>query len=268
MVILAGVAWCWLQSLSAPGRLPWSSTLLATVVGVPAALAAGYYAATQYVLWVEIGDDLTFASLVGSQSVAWDDVEGIEFLADERAIALPLIPLELVVGLKLIVVITLNSGRQLSGYVNRSDIEALARLLADQPRLDTHCLQALCSPRSTMKTFVDAIMEDDMFYASKFLDLSKVPQQHATDIAQSAACTLKEVIDSIWFIDYEEIPDDPQSPSPYAVGMGTDQQVDAEKLALLQRIRMFREPLSGYWRFHPDTVAMIVNDFLQPRAAP
>ncbi len=241
---------------------------MATVVGVPAALAAGYYGATQFVLWVEIGDHLTFASLVGSQSVAWDDVEGIEFLADERSIALPLIPLELVVGLKLIVVIALSNGRQLSGYVTQSDVEALARLLADQPRLDTHCLQALLTPRSTMKTFVDAVMEDDMFYASKFLDLSKVPQQHATDLAESAAYILKEVIDSIWFIDYEEIPDEPQSPSPYVVGEGTDQQVDPDKLALLQRITMFREPHSGYWRFHPDTVAMIVNEFLQPKVAP
>lgn len=264
---LVGVTFCWFQSLSAEDRLPWSTTFLATVVGVPVALTAAYYGATQYVLWVEIGEDLTFASLVGSQSVAWDDVEGIELLADERTIALPVVPLELVVGLKWIAAISLRSGRQLSGYVNHSDIEAIARLFVDQPRLNIHCLQALLTPRSMMKTFVDAVMEGNMYFVSKFLDLSSVPEPRA-EIAPIVAQTLKEVIDSIWYIDYEEIPDDPQAPSPYHVGTGTDQEVDADMLPLLHRIKIFREPRSGYWKFHPDTVAMIVDGFLRPKAAP
>ena len=76
---------------------------------------------------------------------------------------------------------------------------------------------------------------------------------------------LKELIDRLWFIDYEKIPDDPDCPSPYVLAEGSDQEVEEDMLPFVQRIKISHDDASGYWRFDADTVDMIVTRFIESK---
>jgi hypothetical protein len=267
IAILGGTGWCWMRSLEDANSFPWLLTSLVTAAAVPAAICCALWTATNYVLWIEVGEAFTFATPLGAQTVPWKSLQGIEFEVEYKTVPLIVIPFELVVGQNCIAVITLENGRTLRGRITRDEALVLHELLSEYPMLDTHFVRALSSPRATMTTFVDAVMEDDLFYASKFLDLSRFEKQAADRIAAPCARKLKEVIDSVWYIDYEEVSDEPLTPSPYCLAASSEQEVDEDMLPLLQAIKISRDSLSGFWRFDSDTVDMIVNEFLNARVA-
>lgn len=204
VVVLITTGWCWSRSLADSASLPWLVTSLVTVAAIPISICCAYWAASNYIFWVEVGDDLKFATPLGSQSAAWDSVRGVEFETEYKTIPLVVLPLALVVGQSCIAVVTLGNGRVLRGRIDHHDAVIIHDMLSKYPRLDTHFVRALSSPRDTMTTFVDAVMEDDLYYASKFLDLSTFDEQTADTLAESCARKLKDVIDSVWYIDYEE----------------------------------------------------------------
>jgi len=251
--------------LANPIALPWLVTYVLTGVGVLASIRCALWTASNFVLWIAVGEELTVATPLGSHTFAWNGVQGIEFEIEHKTVPLVILPFELIVGQNCIAVITLGSGRVLRGRLNQDEAVVLHGLLCEYPRLDTHFVCALSSPRATMTTFVDAVMEDNLFYASKFLDLSQFDQQTADNIAEPCAMKLKEVIDSVWYIDYEEIPNDPDFVSPYILASGSDQEVDEELLPLMQAIKIAHDESSGFWRFDSETVSMIVNEFLHPK---
>ena len=240
---LAAIAWFWQSSLADPTAAPWPATGLITAVGIPIAIACAIWTASQYVLWVEIGERLTFATPLRSHLIPWDAVRGIDFEAETKKLSLVVLPLAVVIARNCIAVITLDGGRELRGRLHRDDALVLEQLLRRYPKLDTRFVRALSSPRTTMKTFVDAVMEDDLWHASKFLDLSKYEERRADRLGADCAIRLKELIDRVWFIDYEEIPDDPDTPSPYVLASGSDQEVDEQLLPLLHAIKISRDAL-------------------------
>lgn len=226
VAMLVSIGWCWSQSLTVANSVSWLITSVVSVTGIPVAFCCVFWTASRYVVWVEIGESLTFATPIGSQSVSWDSVRGIEFETEYRSIPLVVLPFSLVVGQSCIAVLTLGSGRVLRGRTSHKDAIIIHGLLSQHPRLDTRFVRALSLPREAMTTFVDAVMEDDILYASKFLDLSRLDEKSAATLAEPCARKLKELIDSVWYIDYDEIPDDPESSSPYILASGSDQEVD------------------------------------------
>lgn len=158
--------------------------------------------------------------------------------------------------------ISLDGNRVLRGRINHDDAVILHNLLNKYPRLDTYFTRALSSPREAMRTFVDAVMDNDLMFASKFLDFSEFDEESARHLAEPCARKLKDVIDSVWYIDFDEIPDDPDSESPYILASGSDQEPDEDLLPVVQAIRISRDTSSGHWPFTSETVAMVVNEFL------
>ncbi len=110
---------------------------------------------------------------------------------------------------------------------------------------------AYATPRATLRTFLTAVSEAGrgktvrIRDAVRALDLSGLPKNIGAQKDQELALVLKDVIDRVRFIRYEEIPNDPKGP-PWVLweepGLG--------------RIVVARGT-DGWWRFTDETVAHI-----------
>ena len=114
----------------------------------------------------------------------------------------------------------------------------------------------LSSPRETLKTFFSAFKPGgNPKNAALTLNLSEVPLNIRSTVGIHDAFQLKEVIDRMVYVQYYQVPDDPESKTPFRLSQITTKftGADADDAALIE----IAPDKNGYWRFTEDTVSVI-----------
>lgn len=121
---------------------------------------------------------------------------------------------------------------------------------------DSALSHKLASPRQTFKTFFGAFKEGgNPKNAALALNLSKTPSNVRSTVGVHDAFLLKEVIDRMVYVQYYQVPDDPESKTPFRLSqIATKLKGADEDDASLIEIAPDKD---GYWRFTADTVAAI-----------
>jgi MscS family membrane protein len=118
--------------------------------------------------------------------------------------------------------------------------------------VDAELQVKLASPRAAMRTFLRAPAKE----AAVCLDLSDVGGSLAAKAkGEEYAFKLKAVIDRMWLVDYDAIPDDPSNTTPYVLADST-KHLTGEDLADARKI-VIAPDAQGLWRFTPGTVRSI-----------
>ena len=130
---------------------------------------------------------------------------------------------------------------------------ASAAAPAAAPAAPPEVPEALRSARATMRTFLTALTAAastgaaaDLDAAAACLDLSELTAPARAESGRDLAVKLKEVIDRIRFVLYDELPDAPVGP-PYVF----------YRDSLTGHVIALAADATGAWRFTPDTVAAI-----------
>lgn len=116
----------------------------------------------------------------------------------------------------------------------------------------------LATPRATMRTFLDAVDEDRLKDAAKCLDLSGSDEKEAESRGPESARKLKDVLDRMWHVRYERIPDQADFGQPYNLAFQVE-GLSAEDTADATKIVLARSKEDGLWRFSSETVTAIDN---------
>ncbi|MEK6247900.1 MAG: hypothetical protein N2C12_06955, partial [Planctomycetales bacterium] len=86
---------------------------------------------------------------------------------------------------------------------------------AAAPLPQTSQQENLSSPRETLKTFLRAFGKDgNLADATAALNLSGMPANVRKINGPTEARRLKEIIDRMWYVNYDDIPNDPSSTKP------------------------------------------------------
>ncbi len=122
---------------------------------------------------------------------------------------------------------------------------------AQSPAVDA----ALASPRAVVQGFLETINGGDATQAATYLDLSHLPKPVASAKGADYATQLKGVLDRIWRIDLNTIPDNPDTSSPFRLGeaLGKQAELTNDRMDDAARIQLVRAA-DGNWRFARDTV--------------
>ena len=128
---------------------------------------------------------------------------------------------------------------------------------SDQVVVDAELVELLASPQATVRTVITSINENNKAMAAKCLDLSDIRDFIAANKGQHLAPLLKEIIDRMQRVRYEDIPANPRTQSPYAFGKNhlasnLDGR-DASDAALI----VLERGDDKLWRFSRSTVAVI-----------
>ncbi len=257
LVAIAAVMWMyWKQS--ADGKLPWNEAYPVILVGGVVATGLLIWLALQIVWWVEIGPDLCYATTFGTHSIPWQEVAGIQFEIENQGMKLPIVPIKVVTNQRCHAIIILKNQRVLRGIVNGSEALLLQELMQQKPTLDTNLKHELSSPRSTMMMFVDSLDEGFVEKATRCIDFSLVPELESAR-AMECALNLKERLDEVWFISFDDMPDDPLTPSPYIIGSDDDHQTESDQRRRENTIEMTRDSATEMWRFSAQTALWVLD---------
>ena len=127
-----------------------------------------------------------------------------------------------------------------------------------QSEIDPEQLKMLASPRATIQSLIAHINQDDKTKAAQCLDLSNRSTVDAESHGDVLAYRIKATIDRIRWIDFEEIPKDPETDSPYQLGetllsnyLESSQDLEDASLIFLTRNQ------DGLWQFSQSTVNAI-----------
>ncbi len=142
-----------------------------------------------------------------------------------------------------------------------TDQEPVANTAANEksdPVADARSARMLRSPRATVRSLVKAVDDREKELAALCLDLSEVSPNIVDMKGPQYALHLRGVLGRMWKINYEALPNDPNTPSPYVLGHDMNVQIDLPMVALADatRIELTQGP-DGLWRFSPATVAVI-----------
>ncbi len=111
---------------------------------------------------------------------------------------------------------------------------------------------AFRTPRATMRTFIEAMVEGDKNTARECLDLSSIPEASRGEVGTDKAEKLKFVVDRIAMVVFVDIPDQPDG-DPYS--WYVDEQ------GRIELARQESGDKKGYWLFNKATVNSISSLF-------
>lgn len=123
------------------------------------------------------------------------------------------------------------------------------------PAVEARMARLLRSPRSTVESLINLVDERDLKQATICLNLTEVPANIVDVVGPEKALHLRNILARMWKINYDKLPDDPNTPSPYV--FGKDPNINGEMpmltwgdAALIQLVQNDK----GYWQFSPETV--------------
>ncbi len=129
---------------------------------------------------------------------------------------------------------------------------------AIDPAVEARMARLLRSPRSTFESLIKLVDEGERNDATICLDLSEVPANIVSVVGPETALHLRNILARMWKINYDKLPDDPNTPSPYVFGKDTNINTELPLFTWgdAARIQLVRND-KGYWQFSPETVDQV-----------
>jgi len=124
--------------------------------------------------------------------------------------------------------------------------------------IDPPQAKRLASPRACLKSLITHINQNDGTTAAQCLDLSNLSSVAAKSRGDALAYRLKATIDRMRWIDFEKLPKDPETDSPYLLGeeILSNYLVDSQDLEDATQIFLTQNQ-DGLWQFSQSTVDAI-----------
>lgn len=125
------------------------------------------------------------------------------------------------------------------------------------PPANASLVRKLKSPRATMKTFLDAVNQDDLETAALCLDISQLQaaEEARKKKSEEYAYKLKDTIDRICRVQYFSIPDQDDHGEDYVLTSG--QAIFGEAAYTDAQAIVIARSNDNLWRFHASTVSEI-----------
>ena len=127
-----------------------------------------------------------------------------------------------------------------------------------QSEIDFQQAKRLASPRACVQSLVTFINQNDKETAAQCLDLSTLSSVAVKSLGDVLAYRLKATIDRMRWIDFEKLPEDPETDSPYLLGeeILSNYLEGSQDLEDAARIFLTRNQ-NGLWQFSQSTVNAI-----------
>ena len=122
------------------------------------------------------------------------------------------------------------------------------------PSVDPKLAAQLANPQATLRTFLQAVNAKDEKLAASCLDLSGILAPDS-GLGWEYSVRLKNVIDRMWRVDYDLVPDDPEL-GGYTLADSTGEDLIGEDAGDASKIELTQGE-DGLWRFSPETLASI-----------
>ena len=260
VVLLGGFAILVLRA--ADGDDPQGNLMLPyVIVGV---LVAGVFSTVRvfrsHILGLEIDEELNVKTLFGTEVFFFSQVAGMRTGLLTSQTAGILSPLRKAKPLGVLLVVELNSGRELLCTIAPTDVDLVTGFLEQHKGLDLASVESLSTPRALVKEFSDAVVEERLGGAQRFFahQLEADEDIHDTVVmAAEYAVALKQIIDENWFLDFAEISDKAEEASPYCLLQESDAEISASSREIMIQVVLRNDEGAGVWRFGRETTELI-----------